>query len=330
MENSIYNGIILFSANYHYDSEKIDSKIGEMKQHLASSTVFNEINYKILFNKKKEIISKESNAINKLFLEDSNINKIYNSIAIKKIKMEIESKFGILDHVIQYDGNTISNSIDYNEYFNKFKSEQLEVKKTAIKNNIGEYISSLNKKIINEDDITRIENKLSEFNQASFSIEKRISARYNEIISNNYDDFKTNFDEKILSIYTAPNLISSLKTEILNAINTNIKIETYKSIYTNKETLKNTLINIINEKVFKPKIKEYEQELQELQKISDKNAILEQIIDNFNNIYEFYISKSVYNLDSDYNIEIIIDKFKKNYKGYYRLLYNELIKIKFF
>jgi hypothetical protein len=331
MENSNYNGIILFSANYQYDSDTIDRKIEEMKQHLASSTVFNEINYKILFNKKKEIISKESNVINNLFLEDSNINTIYNLIAIKKIKREIQSKFteinsSLLDPVIQYNSNTISNSIDYNEYFNKFKLEQLEVKKTAIKNNISEYISSLNKKI-NKGDITRIENKLSEFKQASFLIETRISAKYNEIISDNYDDFKKKFDEKILSIYNSYSLIYSLKTEILIAINNNnnINIDTYKLIYTNKETLKKIIISIIDEKVFKPIIKEYEQELQ---KISDKNAILKQIIHKFKYIYENSILLSKSNLDSD-NIELIIDKFKENYKGYYTLLYNELIQIKY-
>ena len=325
MAHSNYNGIILYSANYHYDSDKIDDYFTNMKTQLTSSKLDDEINNSILFNKKKEIILNEIDVINNLFSKDSNIIEIYNLIAEKEIEKQLYSNFirtdnSILEPIIEYDINTISNSLDYQIFFDNYKSTKLILNKQTIIDSVKKYISNLQNKI-NEDDIRKIKQKIAEFNEKLYSIKSRIHTKYNDIINtDNRDTFITNFNTIILSIFTQGNLIFNQKTQILNAIKENIDTTTYKDIYKNKEILKNTIIDIIYNNVFKPEIIKYQQQLDEL---SHKNVILQEIIKNFNYIYENDIYPKLFILDYD-KIEIIIDKFKINYKEHYRLLYYRL------
>lgn len=322
MAHSNYNGIILYSANYHYDNDTIDAEFIKMKNELASSALSHDINNIILLTKKrKEIITpNESGLINNLFLEDSNIKEIYNLIAQKEIEKQLRDQFIKKDIVllnpINIDVDTVTNTFNYKKYPNVFiKSKKIEDKQEKIKKNIEQYINDLQKKI-NNGDIINIEKIIDQFDIQLNLILNNIDKYYKNYIYDdyNYEKFIDEFNKNFL--YNT-NFDTEKTQAILNVIMKNIESPVYDILYRTRN-LKDPIKNLIFSAVFNPQIKKYEQQKREILINID---ILNKIIINYKDINKLSLK-----IESNYdNIDDFFNKLKKNCKIYYEEIYNTLL-----
>lgn len=322
MAHSNYNGIILYSANYHYDNDTIDAEFIKMKNELASSALSHDINNIILLTKKrKEIITpNESGLINNLFLEDSNIKEIYNLIAQKEIEKQLRDQFIKKDIVllnpINIDVDTVTNTFNYKKYPNVFiKSKKIEDKQEKIKKNIEQYINDLQKKI-NNGDIINIEKIIDQFDIQLNLILNNIDTYYKNYIYDdyNYEKFIDEFNKNFL--YNT-NFDTEKTQAILNVIMKNIESPVYDILYRTRN-LKDPIKNLIFSAVFNPQIKKYEQQKREILINID---ILNKIIINYKDINKLSLK-----IESNYdNIDDFFNKLKKNCKIYYEEIYNTLL-----
>lgn len=322
MAHSNYNGIILYSAKYHYDNDTIDAEFIKMKNELASSALSHDINNIILLTKKrKEIITpNESGLINNLFLEDSNIKEIYNLIAQKEIEKQLRDQFIKKDIVllnpINIDVDTVTNTFNYKKYPNVFiKSKKIEDKQEKIKKNIEQYINDLQKKI-NNGDIINIEKIIDQFDIQLNLILNNIDKYYKNYIYDdyNYKKFINEFNKNFL--YNT-NFDTEKKQAILNVIMKNIESPVYDILYRTRN-LKDPIKNLIFSAVFNPQIKKYEQQKREILINID---ILNKIIINYKDINKLSLK-----IESNYdNIDDFFNKLKKNCKIYYEEIYNTLL-----